>query len=258
MPSRDCNGKKRFSASSAKRFAFSFDILTIAGLFTTFFMASLVETLFKNQVHIGHTKDRWNPKIKSFLFGRRNNVHVFDLQKTAAALEEAQKFLAALKLRNGRVLFVGTKPQIAFVLKQKLTGGKHFFIDQKWAPGVLTNFTEIRKRIDHYLNLKQQFESGEINKYTKKEIAGFKADLEKLDTAYHGVAEMRKRPDAVVVLDAVGNRLSIEESNKIKVPVIALVDTNADPDGIAYPIPGNDDSVKSVGCILDQLLEALK
>lgn len=219
---------------------------------------SNVKDLFSNLVHIGHKTAKWNPKIKPFIFGSKNQVHIFDLEKTEKRLEEAKKYLASVKLLGGNVLFVGTKPQAAYVLKKHLSGGKHFFVDHKWAPGLLTNFKEMRKRIDYYLNLKGQFESGEINKYTKKEIAKFKKDLEKLKGVYHGVAEMRKMPAVVVVLDAVNDELSIHEANKTKVPVIALVDSNANPDNITYPIPGNDDSIKSLDYIMTYLMNVLK
>ncbi|MCF7830979.1 30S ribosomal protein S2 [Candidatus Gracilibacteria bacterium] len=216
-----------------------------------------IKDLFQNFVHLGHRTDRWNPKIKPFLHGIKNGVHVFDLNKTAKALDDAQKFLEGIKLRNGKVLFIGTKPQTSLVIKEILAGSKHFYVDEKWAPGLLTNFNELRKRIDHYLNLKSQFDSGEIKKYTKKEISGFKKELEKLDKSYHGVAEMRKKPDVVVVLDSVGNRLALKEAMVAKLPVVAIVDSNADPEGIDYPIPANDDSVKSIGFLLESLLKSL-
>lgn len=217
-----------------------------------------VKDLFKNFVHIGQRSDRWNPKMAPYLHSKQDGVHVLNLEKTLEKLEEAKNFLAATKLKNGKVLFVGNKPQSAFVIQELLVDTKHFYVDDKWSPGLLTNFKEMRKRIDYYLNLKSQFESGEIKKYTKKEISKFKKELEKLDMSYHGVAEMRKKPDVVVVLDAVVNRLAIEEANVVKVPVVALADSNADPDGIAFPIPANDDSVKSVRFLVGELLESLK
>ncbi|MCF7812288.1 30S ribosomal protein S2 [Candidatus Gracilibacteria bacterium] len=217
-----------------------------------------IKDLFKNLIHIGQRTERWNPKMNVFLHGKKNGVHILNLEKTLEKLEEAKKFLAATKLKNGKVLFVGTKPQSALVLREKLEGGNQFFVDEKWAPGLLTNFNELRKRVDYYLNLKSQFESGEIKKYTKKEIARFKKELGKLDIAYHGVAEMRKKPAVLVVLDAVVDRLAIEEANRVKIPVVALVDSNADPDGIAYPIPANDDAVKSIRFLVGELLDSLK
>ena len=216
-----------------------------------------VKDLFKNLVHIGHRTSLWNPKMKPFIHDKRNGAHIFDLDKTAECLDTAQKFLAETKKQGKQVLFVGTKPQASLALKELIADTKYFYVDEKWAPGLLTNFKELRKRIDHYLNLKSQFETGEIKKYTKKEVAKFKKDLEKLDKAYHGVAEMRKKPDVLIVLDAVGDIQSIREANVSKLAVVAITDTNADPDNIDFPIPANDDSVKSVRFLIQCLLESL-
>ncbi len=220
--------------------------------------ATIIKDLFQNFVHIGHKADRWNPKMKPFLFTKKDGVHVFDLEKTAAGLEKAKKFISEAKLKNEKILFVGTKPQVSIEIQSQVAPTNHFYVDQKWIPGLLTNFNELRKRIDHYLNLKSQFESGEIKKYTKKEVAKFKKDLEKLDISYRGVAEMRKKPKAVVVLDAVTDHLAIAEAKNANLPIVAIVDANADPTGIDFPIPGNDDSIKSIRFLLKSLLESLK
>ena len=214
--------------------------------------------LFTNNAHIGHRTSNWNPKMKPYIHGKVNGVHVFDLAQTEAALEKTKQFLAATKIKNAKVLFVGTKPQTSFILRNALEGTNHFSMCQKWQPGLLTNFKEIRKRIDYYLNLKSQFESGEINKYTKKEISEYKKDLVKLARVYEGVAEMRKKPDVIVVLDAVVDRLAIEEAGKAGVGVVALADSNANPDGIDFIIPGNDDSVDSIKFVLNEMITALK
>ncbi len=217
------------------------------------------KTLFAQDVHIGHRTFKWCPLMAPYIHEKMDGVHVFDLTKTAEALEKVTKLMETLKKQGGKVLFVGTKPQAAHVLQQQMgDDSKFYYIDQKWSPGLLTNFTELRRRIDFYLNLKSQFETGEINKYTKKEVAKFRKDLDKLHASYHGVAEMRKRPDIVVVLDAVGNRLAIAEANKCNVGVVAVCDSNADPRGVDYVIGGNDDSVKSLGVIVETLTAALR
>jgi len=220
--------------------------------------AITVKDLFENKVHLGHRTDRWNPKMKQFIYEKKDGVHVFDLNKTLESLQKTQQFLAATKIKNGKVLFVGTKPQSAHVIANMIAGTKHSYIDEKWSPGLLTNFRDIRKRIDYYVQLKTQFEDGSINKYTKKEVAGFKKQLDKLEKAYRGVADMRQKPDVIVVLDAVGNKLAIKEAQTLGIALVSLVDSNADPDGIAYPIPANDDSVKSVGFIVKNMLESLE
>jgi small subunit ribosomal protein S2 len=216
-----------------------------------------VKTLFANQVHVGHRTDKWNPKMRGFIFDSVNKIHVFDLEKTIDAIDKAQKFLTAVKLKNGKALFVGTKPQTALVINDLLQEGDHYFIDEKWCPGLLTNFKQVRRRVDYYLNLRAQFDSGEIKKYTKKEVSKFNRELEKLHRLYHGVAEMRKKPDVMVVMDCVVNRLAIEEARKAGIPIIGIVDTNADPDGIDFVIPANDDAVKSIRFLLENLLKSL-
>ncbi|HEY5714338.1 MAG TPA: 30S ribosomal protein S2 [Candidatus Gracilibacteria bacterium] len=221
-------------------------------------MAHDTKTLFENYLHIGHKADRWNPRMKTYLAGQADKVYVFDLEKTAEGLDKATAFLKALKIQNKKALFVGTKPQSSFVIHKLLKDAKHFYVDKKWTPGLLTNFKELRKRIDHYLNLKKQFETGEISKYTKKEVARFKKELEKLEIAYGGVAEMRAKPDVVIALDAVIDRIAIDEANCAGVSTMAIVDANANPLDIDYVIPANDDSFRSIEYIMQACLDALK
>lgn len=216
----------------------------------------LIKELFSNLVHIGHRTSNWNPKMKSFIYGSKSKVHVFDLEQTADALEKAQKMLAAVKIQGKKALFVGTKPHVSLALKEVI-GDKHFTVDQKWQPGLLTNFKEIRKRIDYYLNLKKQFETGDINKYTKKEVSKKAKELSKLEKTYGGVGEMRQNPAILVVLDAVENRLAVEEAYSAKIPVIAVVDSDGRPDKVKLVIPANDDSIKSVRFLLETLVKSL-
>lgn len=220
-------------------------------------MAVDVKALFENLVHVGHKAERWNPKMKSFLHSKVNGVWAFDLDQSAEGLDKATQFLKALKLQNKKVLFVGTKPQQAWLISELVAPKNIFYVDKKWTPGLLTNFKELRRRVDYYLDLKTQFANGDINKYTKKEVAKFKKDLEKLDASYGGVAEMRSKPDAVVVLDAFTDRIAVDEASKAGIAVVALADANANPEGIDYLIPGNDDAVKSVRFILENLLKGL-
>lgn len=220
-------------------------------------MAMTEKTLFENLVHVGHKAEKWNPKMKNYLYSKVNKVFVFDLVQTLDLLNKTQNFLKAIKLQNKKVLFVGTKPQSALKIQELVAPKNHCYVDKKWTPGLLTNFSELRKRIDYYLKLKQQFESGEINKYTKKEVAKFKKDLEKLQASYGGVAEMRKKADVIVVLDAVTDRIAIEEANKAGIAVVAVCDANADPEGVDYIIPGNDDSIKSIDLLLKNMVQSL-
>ena len=218
---------------------------------------NLVQSMFDALVHVGHKAEFWNPKMKPFLFAKKKGVWVFDLEKSADHLDKAEKFLKAIKLQNKKVLFVGTKPQAAYQIEKLIAGKGHYYVDKKWTPGLLTNFKELRRRIDHYLTLKSQFETGEINKYTKKEVAGFRKDLDKLHASYGGVAEMRSKPDVVIVLDAVVDRLAIDEAVNAKIATIAILDANANPDGVDFPIPGNDDALKSLDFLVNRLLDCL-
>ncbi|MCK5460499.1 30S ribosomal protein S2 [Candidatus Gracilibacteria bacterium] len=220
-------------------------------------MAADVKTLFENLVHVGHRSERWNPKMKKYLYTKVNGVMVFDLEQTAVKFEKALNFLKAVKLQNKKVLFVGTKPQAALQIQKLVAPKGHYYVDKKWTPGLLTNFGELRKRIDYYLNLKQQFESGDINKYTKKEVAKFKKDLEKLHASYGGVAEMRKKADVVIVLDAVTDRIAVDEAKNAGLAVLAVCDANANPEGVDYLIPGNDDALKSVAFLLESMVQSL-
>lgn len=217
-----------------------------------------VKVLFENALHVGHKAQKWNSKMKPYLHGKHNGIWVFDLEQTATNLDKAVAFLKAIKLQNKKVLFVGTKPQSAYQINKFVESTNHFYVDKKWTPGLLTNFKELRKRIDYYLDLKSQFETGDINKYTKKEVAKFKKDLEKLDASYRGVAEMRKKPDVVIVLDAFVDRIAVDEAKNANLAVVALADANVDPTGIDYVIPGNDDSMKSVGFIVQTVLKSLE
>jgi small subunit ribosomal protein S2 len=220
-------------------------------------MAFEIKTLFENLLHVGHKAEKWNPKMKPYLHSKVNGVWAFDLDKTADGLDKACQFLKALKLQNKKVLFVGTKPQQAWLMQELVAGTNHFYVDKKWTPGLLTNFKELRRRVDYYLDLKTQFADGGINKYTKKEVAKFKKYLEKLHASYGGVAEMRGKPDAVIVLDAFTDRIAVDEAAKAKIAVVALADANANPKGIDYIVPANDDAVKSVRFVLENMLKSL-
>jgi len=213
--------------------------------------------LFENLLHVGHTAATWNPKMKKYLYKKINGTWVFDLEKTKEGLEKAEQFMKALKLQNKKVLFVGTKPQDAWLIQELLGDKQIFYVDKKWTPGLLTNFKEIRKRVDYYLDLKSQFETGDIMKYTKKEVASFKKDLDKLSVSYGGVAEMRKKPDAVIILDGFIDRIAIDEAFNSKIPTIALADANINPDRIDYLVPGNDDAVKSIRFFIESMVKCL-
>jgi small subunit ribosomal protein S2 len=222
-------------------------------------MSTIIDekALFESNLHVGHRTSTWNPKMKPYIYSTVNGVHVFDLSQTKELLGKVKQFLTAVKIQNGKVLFVGTKPQTSIIIRKHLAESKHLYIDQKWQPGLLTNFTEIKKRIDYYKNLKSMFATGEINKYTKKEVAKKKKELDKLDKMYSGVQEMREKPKLVVVLDSVCDRLAVDEARSAGVAVVAVTDSNANPDGIDYIIPANDDSLEGIEFLLQYFLGVL-
>ena len=208
--------------------------------------------------HFGHKTSKWNPKMMRYIFTKKDGIHIFDLVKTHEALVKAQEFLKDLVSKGKTVLFVSTKLQaIKFVDEAAKRCGCPF-ITRKWMPGILTNFDTIKKRIKYFRDLKQQRDSGEWEKYTKKERLELSRVIEKLENAFSGVEEMLRSPDAVVVLDALHDSLALREAKRLKIPTVAICDSNADPDLVTYPIPGNDDAIKSLRYFIDSIASAVE
>lgn len=206
--------------------------------------------LLANAVHFGHRKEKWNPKMKPYLYGTRKGIHIFDLPQTHARLRAMCEALKKLSLEGKTILFVSTKQQsipfiehLASVLNQPM-------VTKKWIPGLLTNWSTIKRRLRYYLDLQRSFQSGEVSKYTKKEQTMLRKKLAKLDNALAGVSRMTGLPDAVFVLDAVRDRVAVLEAAKLRIPVYGVCDSNADPDLFAAFVPANDDAVKSIALIL--------
>ncbi len=214
---------------------------------------TLMREMLANAVHFGHKTAKWNPKMASYLFDKRNGVHIFDLNKTYQGLMAATEFLEAAAAAGKTVLFVSTKPQATALLKEQAEKSGMPYVTSKWIPGLLTNFKTIRARVKYLHDLKDQKETGEFEKYTKKEASDLNKVIEKLEKALGGVSNLERLPDVVFVLDCVRDRIAVQEAQKMKCTVVAVVDSNADPDGIAYVIPGNDDAVKSVKFLLEQV-----
>lgn len=213
--------------------------------------------MLANAVHFGHRTSKWNPKVAPYLFGKRNGVHVFDLNQTYQALMEAKEFLKTVGQNGRTILFVSTKPQGTDLIKQVAERCKMPYVTSKWIPGLLTNFKTIRSRVKYMLDLKAERENGGFDKYTKKEVVGFNKQIEKLEDALGGVAHLERLPDAVFVLDCHRDVIAVQEARKMKVTVVGVVDSNADPDGIQYVIPGNDDAIKSISYLINELADAL-
>lgn len=217
-----------------------------------------IKDLFANAVQYGHRKSRWNPKMRKFIFAEKNGVHVIDLEKTKDRLDKACTFLANAASQNKKILFVGTKPQVTPIVTAMAKELDAPYISKKWPAGLLTNWSVFSERINYLKTLKAERDAGdwETKKYTKKEIAQFNSEIEKLEKTLGGVENMRGIPDVIFVVDPMKDGLAIKEAKLCKVPVVAIVDTNASPDNVEYVIPANDDAVKSLKYIMSIVKEA--
>jgi len=215
------------------------------------------EELLAAACHIGHKAHKWNPKMKPYLYGVLNNVHIIDLKKTREQLEKTCEELKKLHKDGKTILFVSTKLFSTAKLEELGTETGHNTVTKKWIPGLLTNWKTISRRIKYYLDLQNDFKTGETDKYTKKEQLKLRKKLAQLDHALSGVAGMTGMPDAIVVVDAVRDHIAVLEARKMKIPVYGICDSNADPDLFTIPIPCNDDAVNSVKIILNTMQEEL-
>lgn len=211
--------------------------------------------LLKSGMHFGHRTSKWNPKMKKYIYAERNNIHILDLTKTIDALNAACKFLT-IAASQGEVLFVGTKKQSQEIIeKQAKKSGAHYIV-RRWPGGLLTNFKVIRNSIERIDSIIESFDRGMENR-TKYEMLQERRQLSKLAALYSGVRGMKRYPKAVVVVDARVERIAILEARKMRIPVVAMLDTNADPDCVKYPIPGNDDATKAIELVITVLSDAV-
>jgi len=219
-------------------------------------VASMIE-LLEAGVHFGHQTHQWNPKMKKYIFGERNGIYIIDLQQTTEVLDQAYAVVRDFASRGKNVVFVGTKKQAAEIVAQEARRAGGYFINRRWLGGMLTNFETIRGRINKLRDLESLRDSGHFDRLPKKEVSVLTKQLEKLDKTLGGIKDMRGMPDILFVVDQKKELIAIKEANKINIPVIALVDTNGDPDNIDYVIPGNDDAIKSVKLIASKLADAI-
>ncbi len=213
--------------------------------------------LLEAGVHFGHQTKRWNPKMKEYIYSTRDDIYIMDLQKTTEKLEEAYNALKTIVENGGKVLFVGTKKQAQEVCKEEAARTGMYYMTERWLGGTLTNFKTIRNRVYYLEKIEKMETDGTFDKLPKKEVIGLKKEYEKLNKNLCGIREMDKLPQAVVIVDSTKEYNAIREANRLGIPVFGLIDTNCDPDGIDYVIPGNDDAVKSVKVILGALNNAV-
>lgn len=218
-----------------------------------------MEELLQAGLHFGHQTSRWHPKAESFIFGQRNGIHIINLEKTAAALEIALQFVEDLSSRGGQVLFVGTKKQAQEIIKKVALDTGSPYVVNRWLGGSLTNFTTLKHSlIDRLVMLKKQKVAGELEKYTKKERLDFDREIEDLEEQVGGLVPMQRLPDAVFILDLKQEQTAFKEALRRGIKVVALTDTNINPEEVDYPIPGNDDAVKAIEMITTLMGEAIK
>jgi small subunit ribosomal protein S2 len=217
-----------------------------------------VQDLLEAGVHFGHQSSRWNPKMRKYIFAARNGIHIIDLQKTLRALLEAQQAVRDVTLDGDRVLFVCTKRQLRPIVEAEAGRCGGYWVTERWLGGMLTNFSTIKKQIRRLKELDRGLEEGAYEFYTKKEQLLLQRERDKLDKYLGGVKEMARLPGALFVVDARKELIAVKEARKLGIPVIAIADTNADPDMIDYAIPGNDDAIRSVQLIAGAMADAIE
>ncbi len=216
-----------------------------------------MKQLLEAGVHFGHQTRRWNPKMKPYIFIERNGIYIIDLQKTVRMIDDAYDFVRSVSQGGGRILFVGTKKQAQEAVENEAKRAGEFYVNQRWLGGTLTNFVTIQKRIQRLLELEEWETSGYLDRLTKKEAALLMKDKAKLEKYFQGIKGMQALPDALFVVDPRKERIAILEARRLGIPVVAIVDTNCDPDEIDYIIPGNDDAIRSVKLISGKMADAI-
>jgi small subunit ribosomal protein S2 len=215
-----------------------------------------VKEFLEAGVHFGHQTRRWNPKMKPFIFAARNGIYIIDLQKTINALEQAKKKVREVVSGGKSILFVGTKKQAREVIMEQAPRCGGFFVTERWLGGMLTNFATIKNSIKKLKDIERMREDGTYEKFTKKERSGMDNEAGKLTKVLVGIKEMNFLPGLVIVVDAKKEKIAVSEARKLGIPIIAILDTNADPDPIDFPIAANDDAIKSIRLILKDLVDA--
>ncbi len=221
-------------------------------------MANVVamKQLLEAGVHFGHQTRRWNPKMKQFIFTDRNGIHIIDLQQTVSRLNEAYRFVTQLVMNGDTILFIGTKKQAQEAVEREATRSGQFYVNQRWLGGMLTNFQTIQLRIRYLRDLEKRKEQGEFERLTKKEAQKLQDEMDRLQRIFGGIKDMRRLPGAVFVIDTRKEHTAVLEARRLEIPVIALADTNCDPDEMDYPIPANDDAIRAVALLCSKIADA--
>ncbi|OIN97702.1 30S ribosomal protein S2 [Candidatus Desantisbacteria bacterium CG02_land_8_20_14_3_00_49_13] len=216
-----------------------------------------IKQLLEAGVHFGHQTDQWHPKMKQYIFSQRNGIHVIDLQKTMKKFKEAYEFVRDSVAKGNTILFVGTKKQAQEIIKNEATRCNAFFVKERWLGGMLTNFKTIRKNIERLRELETMEKDGRFEVLPKGEVKKLKKEKDALGAVFEGIREMEKLPDIIFMVDLKKEGIAIKEAKKLGIPVVAVVDTNCDPNLVTYCIPGNDDAIRGLNLFVNQIAEAV-
>jgi small subunit ribosomal protein S2 len=219
--------------------------------------AATLRQLLEAGVHFGHQTSRWNPKMRDYIFAARNGIHIIDLAQTQQLLDEACEWMRDLVAGGEKVLFVGTKKQAQDVIEESCARSGQFYVTHRWMGGMLTNFSVIQRQLKRLADLREQAERGDFERMSGKESNANQDELDRLDRNFGGMAAMKRLPGALFVVDCKKERLAVTEANKLRIPIVAIVDSNCDPELIQHVIPGNDDAMRSVRLITTLLTDAI-
>jgi len=223
------------------------------------FLANIIsmKQLLEAGVHFGHQTRRWNPKMAPFIFMNRNGIHIIDLQQTVTRLNEAYKFAEQIAAEGGTILFVGTKKQAQEAVAEEATRCGMYFVNHRWLGGMLTNYQTIQLRIRYLRELEARRDRGDFDRLPKKEVQHLQDDIVRLERILGGIKDMRRLPNAIFIIDTRKERTAVLEARRLEIPIIALADTNSDPDEIDYPIPANDDAIRAVRLLSAKIADAV-
>ena len=216
-----------------------------------------MKELLEAGVHFGHSKSRWNPKMAPYLYGVKNGIHIIDLNKTLVLLEEAYSFVSDMVAQGAQIIFVGTKRQAKEIIKEEAERCGAFYVNERWVGGLLTNFQTVRRSINKLMKLERMEAEGIFDVLPKKEVRRLKRQMEKLNKLYGGIREMTKLPDLIWIVDTVRESIAVHEARKLGIPIVAIADSNCDPDLIDYIVPGNDDAIKSIKLLTSKIADAV-
>ena len=216
-----------------------------------------IKQLLEAGAHFGHQTGRWHPRMKNYIFTKRNGIHIIDLEKTVALLEKACAFIRQTVGQGGTILFVGTKKQAQESIAEEAKRCGMFYVNQRWLGGMLTNFATIQARIDHLVRMENQQSKGEFGRMVKKEVMKIGEEIEKLNRQMGGFKEMTALPNALFIVDPIKENNALAEARRMSIPVIAMVDTNCNPDEISYPVPSNDDAIRAIRLICTKVADAV-